>query len=80
MTINRCTEYVKLLFVDTVDEVLLVNRSITEWETLFALNYDKERCYWVHRSFDKQKLKAFEANPNHNKLSDGEMDAKTSLN
>jgi hypothetical protein len=40
------------------NEVLLVNRSVTEWETLFGLDCDKERCYWIQRSFDKENLKA----------------------
>jgi WD40 repeat protein len=51
----------------------LVNRSVTEWETLFALDCDKERCYWVHRSFDKEKLKAFKSYPNHSVLIDGDV-------
>jgi WD40 repeat protein len=59
------------------DEVLLVNRSVTEWETLFGLDCDKENCYWVHRSFDKEKLKAFKTDPNHYKLTDGETDEKS---
>jgi WD40 repeat protein len=59
------------------DEVLLVNRSVTEWETLFGLDCDKELCDWVHRSFDKEKLKAFKTDPNHYKLTDGDMDEKS---
>jgi hypothetical protein len=30
---------------------LFINRSVTEWETLFALGCDKERCHWIQRSF-----------------------------
>jgi WD40 repeat protein len=56
------------------DEVLLVNRSVTEWETLFGLDCDKEHCFWIHRSFDKEQLKAFKTDPNYNTLTDGEMD------
>jgi WD40 repeat protein len=41
------------------EESLLVNRSVTEWETLFGLSLDKERCYWIQRSFDKDALTAF---------------------
>jgi WD40 repeat protein len=41
------------------EESLLVNRSVTEWETLFGLSLDKERCYWIQRSFDKDALAAF---------------------
>jgi GTPase SAR1 family protein len=35
---------------------------------------DKERCYWIHRSFDKEKLKSFKSDPNYYKLTDGETD------
>jgi WD40 repeat protein len=59
------------------EEVLLVNRSVTEWETLFGLDCDKECCYWVHRSFDKDKLKAFKTDSNYYKLTDGETDEKS---
>jgi hypothetical protein len=59
------------------DEVLLVNRSVTEWETLFGLDCDKERCYWIQRSFDRGKLKAFKTDPNYYKLTDGEIDEKS---
>jgi GTPase SAR1 family protein len=54
------------------DEDLLVNRSVTEWETLFGFDCDKDRCYWVHRSFDKEKLKAFKTDSNYYKLTDGD--------
>jgi WD40 repeat protein/DNA replication protein DnaC len=30
---------------------LLINRSVTEWETLFALGCDAGRCHWIQRSF-----------------------------
>jgi WD40 repeat protein len=55
----------------TDDEALLVNRSVTEWETLFGLHCDKDRCYWVHRSFDAEKLKAYSSDANYHKLTDG---------
>jgi WD40 repeat protein/ABC-type dipeptide/oligopeptide/nickel transport system ATPase component len=60
----------------TDDQALLVNRSVTEWETLFGLGCDKDRCYWVHRSFDTEKLKTFcfENSENCNKLTDGIKD------
>jgi WD40 repeat protein len=59
------------------EDVLLVNRSVTEWETLFGLDCDKECCYWVHRSFDKDKLKAFKTDPHLEKITDGEIDEKS---
>jgi hypothetical protein len=49
---------------------LLINRSVTEWETLFALGCDKVRCHWIQRSFDKDSLQAFSSNPNCSKLTD----------
>jgi hypothetical protein len=49
---------------------LLINRSVTEWETLFALGCDKERFHWIQRSFDKDLLQAFSSNPNCSKLTD----------
>jgi hypothetical protein len=55
----------------TDDEALLVNRSVTEWETLFGLYCDKDRCYWVHRSFDAEKLKAYNSDANYHRLTDG---------
>jgi hypothetical protein len=59
------------------DEDLLVNRSVTEWETLFGLDCVRKRCYWVRRSFDKEKVKAFKTDPNYYKITDGEMDEKS---
>jgi hypothetical protein len=55
------------------DEALFVNRSVTEWETLFALGCDRDRCYWVHRLFDREILNAFcfENSENYDKLADG---------
>jgi hypothetical protein len=53
-----------------ISEELLIGHSVTEWETLFALNCDKERCYWVQRSFDYDALQAFSNNPNCSKLTD----------
>jgi hypothetical protein len=49
---------------------LLINRSVTEWETLFALGCDKERCHWIQRSFNTDSLQAFSSNPNCSKLTD----------
>jgi hypothetical protein len=49
---------------------LLINRSVTEWETLFALGCDKERCHWIQRSFKTDSLQAFRSNPNCSKLTD----------
>jgi flagellar biosynthesis GTPase FlhF len=51
-------------------EALLVNRSVTEWETLFGLGCSKERCYWMQRSFDKKKLKAFSEHANFKIITD----------
>lgn len=53
------------------NESLLVNRSVTEWETLFALYLSKERCYWMKRMFSKESLKELSQNPaDANKLWD----------
>jgi hypothetical protein len=49
--------------LETIHEELKINYSVTEWETLFALNCDKERCYWVQRSFGNDALRAFSNNP-----------------
>jgi WD40 repeat protein len=49
---------------------LLINRSVTEWETLFAFGCDKERCHWIQRSFNKDSLQAFISDPNCSKLTD----------
>jgi hypothetical protein len=43
-------------------ESIMINRSITEWETLFALNLDSARCYWISRKFDKSELKGLMTN------------------
>jgi WD40 repeat protein len=51
-------------------EELRINHSVTEWETLFALNRDKKRCYWLQRSFDKDTLQAFSINPSYWKFTD----------
>jgi WD40 repeat protein len=31
---------------------LIINRSVTEWETLYALALDTKNCYWIKRKFD----------------------------
>jgi WD40 repeat protein/GTPase SAR1 family protein len=49
---------------------LLVNRSVTEWETLYALGCDKERCHWIQRSFSDDYLHSFSSNPDCSKLTD----------
>jgi hypothetical protein len=46
------------------DQNLLVNRSVTEFD------YDKERCYWVQRSFQKDSLREFKDDPNCFKLTE----------
>jgi hypothetical protein len=56
--------------LETIHEELKINYSVTEWETLFALNCDKERCYWVQRSFGNDALRAFSNNPDCWKLTD----------
>jgi hypothetical protein len=48
------------------DESLLINRSVTEWETLFGLNCDKDRCFWIQKCFDKDTMKA-----NYQNFTDG---------
>jgi hypothetical protein len=52
------------------DENLLINRSVTEWETLYGFSLDKERCYWLQRSFNKDALRAFKDHPSCWKLTD----------
>jgi WD40 repeat protein len=52
------------------DENLLINRSVTEWETLYGFSLDKERCYWLQRPFNKDALRAFKDHPSCWKLTD----------
>jgi WD40 repeat protein len=48
--------------LENIREELLVNQSVTEWETLFAFNCDRTaitRCFWVERTFGHDALLAF---------------------
>jgi hypothetical protein len=56
--------------LENIGEELRINHSVTEWETLFALNCDTERCYWVQRSFDIDTLHSLSNNSNCWKLTD----------
>jgi WD40 repeat protein len=39
-------------------DFLVVNRSVTEWETLYALNLSEGKdCSWIHRNLDSAILK-----------------------
>lgn len=38
-------------------EELLINRSVTEWETSFALSIDPKRCFWAQRTLHLESLK-----------------------
>jgi WD40 repeat protein len=51
-------------------ERLLINHSVTEWETLYAFNCDKDRCHWVQRLFEKDSWDAFKSHPDSWKLTD----------
>jgi WD40 repeat protein len=53
-----------------VSEGLQINHSVTEWETLFALNCDKKGCYWLHRSFNKELLRSFSSGNKVSELTD----------
>jgi WD40 repeat protein len=45
--------------LDGISEKLRINRSVTEWETLYALYCDRDRCYWIQRTFNADVLRAF---------------------
>jgi WD40 repeat protein len=51
-------------------EEIVVNRSVTQWETFYALDCDKERCYWIQRVFGKAALRAFKNNSDCWKITD----------
>jgi WD40 repeat protein len=51
-------------------EEIVVNRSVTQWETFYALDCDKERCYWIQRVFSKAALRAFKDNSDCWKITD----------
>lgn len=42
---------------DEDQDSLFVNRSVTEWETLFALSLDRERIFWMKRIFSRDSLR-----------------------
>jgi WD40 repeat protein len=45
--------------LNVLPEEIVVNRSVTEWETFYGLDCEKERCYWIQRIFNKSSLRAF---------------------
>jgi WD40 repeat protein/GTPase SAR1 family protein len=51
-------------------EEIVVNRSVTQWETFYALDCDKERCYWIKRVFSKACLRDFKDHPDCWKITD----------
>jgi WD40 repeat protein len=51
-------------------EEIVVNRSVTQWETFYALDCDKERCYWVQRIFSRASLRTFKGNSDCWKITD----------
>jgi tetratricopeptide (TPR) repeat protein len=53
-----------------LQEEIVVNRSVTQWETFYALDCDKERCYWIQRVFGKAALRAFKNNSDCWKITD----------
>jgi WD40 repeat protein len=44
---------------DDLNFSLLINHSITEWESLYALSLEKERCFWLRRRFDFALLQEY---------------------
>jgi WD40 repeat protein len=54
----------------SLPEEIVVNRSVTQWETYYALDCDKERCYWIQRLFNEDLLRAFKDNADCWKLTD----------
>jgi hypothetical protein len=55
-------------------EEIVVNRSVTQWETFYGLDCDKERCYWIQRIFGKGVLRAFKDNSDCWKITDSFSD------
>jgi WD40 repeat protein len=51
-------------------EEIVVNRSVTQWETFYAFDCDKERCYWIQRVFGKAALRAFKDSSDCWKITD----------
>jgi hypothetical protein len=51
-------------------EEIVVNRSVTQWETFYALDCDKERCYWIQRVFGEAALRGFKDNSDCWKVTD----------
>jgi WD40 repeat protein len=56
--------------LETIGEELLINHSMTEWETLFALNCDSDRCFWVERVFEHNPLHSLNKTTNSPKIAD----------
>jgi hypothetical protein len=56
--------------LNVLPEEIVVNRSVTQWETFYGLDCGKERCYWIQRVFDKASLRAFKDNSNCWKITD----------
>jgi hypothetical protein len=61
---DTCLNLVPFEKLQNIKEELRINHSVTEWETLFALNCDKERCYWLQRSCGNDGLQTFSPNSN----------------
>jgi WD40 repeat protein len=36
----------------TTGQPLLMNHSVTEWESLYALSLDRNKCHWIRKTFD----------------------------
>jgi WD40 repeat protein len=74
---HQATRILKDILLDSVvferldhNLELRINRSVTEWETLYALNCDKERCYWIQRTFNADLLRSFNGHADSSNLSD----------
>jgi WD40 repeat protein len=49
-------ECIKSTDEDCSTTKLLINRSVTEWETLYALHLNKKNCFWIQRTFKSDLL------------------------
>jgi WD40 repeat protein len=51
-------------------EEIVVNRSVTQWETFYGLDCDKDRFYWIQRVFGKTALRQFKDSSDCWKITD----------
>jgi hypothetical protein len=67
---DRLLDSVTFENLNVLPEEIVVNRSVTQWETFYALDCDKERCYWIQRTFSKTSLRSFRYSPDCWKITD----------